>query len=1510
MASAPPMTSFPGRPDSSAALWPRLDQLEPYLPSLAADPSERPTAIDQALSGVKEWVLRLAEQRTPPPAALSSLTAYLSTSLLDYTVPPGAISRVDLAPGDEEGEGAKAKTMLETVSGLLRWLAARASGAKEDGERKGWGGAVVGVLEGLMAHLENNGVGNKTPSDLAYRTLICTHLAQSLIELVIPSAKELLRRSSTELEEGVPMGANDHLGALLQAGYDSHLSQLTIELAFRLLPASSRSLSPSHPANLARKVYLADLFSKDRFADAAQDLRDKFDEIRVQEWDEGVERVLQVIAGARIRRSQPFHARSITYNSHQLLHPSSSRPSSPTLFLHEGVSSVAPGLAGPPTLEQIAAEHYEPVKLWIYLLSLTFLLSPSHPLTLQTHPHPSPPSRLGLSPKRFSDTQLSDKRSSENDPTRYHELNILLDGKGNNLEVLKRTLVERSTRYPKLGEKKPDFLPHRSAVLTSTGDAQPTRAPAAAQQQHGKNVMFAPTLSDRQPRHKSSDAEEPIVGAFGGRATSEPGPSQLAPLAEADEDEREALAGSSQGTARRREEVAMLARLGSESRSGASGRCELELESEDGGGFGGRTEVDPCEAQPEVGEQGWAVSQGKAKSKRNAGGPHEEEEHDTIESATSAVTKRTTSRIGSRVLVPDSPVSPCSVSLVAKEAVKFKTAPADPAVVASTSEPKAKQSSPAPRQSCAEEKATSSQRAALVKKAQGVGKNGDRSSKQNELDPSLEIGKSAPTAGERTVARSNADADGKEGIQTTPAEVDEGEVAQDLQDGEEEPDPALATRRGAAQSTKAEPAGPSKGKGKGKNGTPPVVVVEAKGKKRPHLTSTSDEESQPSDEEHDEDADAKSGLPDPRAAKKKKITAPTKKVVKAAAAGESQPKGKPSKRRKVSPLSDADSGQLSQHTDYEYPGKLGSTLEEKRIVCTPAKTYGREKKTARAPKMRGTMKKAGGRGKRKAEEETGGDSKQPAPAKKKPVRLTRAAVAAAKKKMAKQAADSEAVNSETEPQAQKQEKKEKQPINKSAKGKGKKAQAEEVEDGSLPEGSPPRPLKKCKDVRAVDDIPSPFDLTATTKESARQHGPASIADDEASSHKPKAILSLSQEPSTGAVPEVVQDEIFQPVVEGDDYQDYFEHDNHAADEAPATAAAALQVDRTDADRPLTPLKFKQQQPHLVPEPAGTGSGGSISPMLDPANDVSFVERALGRLPSAKVIRSAIEAAPKVLVEDSPVASVYERKHAKVDIYLGEHRIDSQKALVSVVDQGDVEMAGADKFREQESGVEEAETDEFDRGSGAADDSGVHFQVPMDESLQGGDEEESVVSRDEAAAEQKQVSESIHIRPPTTLDPRPIRSQAVPVQQDLFATAAPIPSTSKHALSPLHPIHQPRALQQGPSKPCLSAASSAQAPAGGARPAAAPPGILRSSLPRPSISAFAAQTTLADPKSRYQGGGKQVQLNVPPTPQRKDTQPSELDEDFTSDDLEAYNCFEGFARASHLLSSTSSPNHGC
>ncbi|GAA5914711.1 hypothetical protein JCM5296_001957 [Sporobolomyces johnsonii] len=1652
------MASSPSPLNTSAALSRLLDQLEPYPPSLEADPSERITALDQALWGIKEWLLRLVKQPNPSPETLSSLTTYVSTSLFDYVVAPGAISPVDLAAVDEEGEGAKAKIMLETVSGFLRWLAERTTAVDEEGERKGWGGAVVGVLEGLMAHLVNNGVGNKTPSDLAYRTLICTLLAQTLIELVIPSAKELPGSSSMELDDGVAMGAKyaaldvlgelmskneeskkylrsilpaDHLGALLQAGYDSHLSQLAFELAFRLLPASSRSLPTSHPKTVARKAYLAELFSKDRFAGAAQDLRDKFGEIRVQEWDEGVEKVLQVIADAHIRRSQPFRALSITYNSHQLLHPSAARSSSnsprapsPSLSLHEGLP------AGLPTLEQIAAEHYEPVKLWICrhmvgaevrstteggmdeikrmvaefegvekvwvedlgreldILSLTFLLSPSRPLTLQTHPYPSSPSRLGLSQRPISDTQLSDKRSSGNEPTRYHELKVLLEGKGNNLEVLKRTLVERSTRYPKLGEEIPDF-PHRSAVLRSAAGAPPTRAPAPALQQHGKNVTFAPMPTERQQRRKSSQAEEPIVGAFGGRATPGSGPSQLASPAEADEEEQEALARSSQEAARRREEAATLARLGSDGGSGASGRSEPEGEGVEG--LGGMGETDQCEEQPGMGEHSWSVLQVKAKAKRKAAGPHERE-HDTIESATSAIIETTTNRIGTRVLVPDSPMSPRSISLAAAEAANSKSAPAGPAAVtstsktkakatlaepaavasskakgkqptatstskatpgslaaptskatpahpvnASTSKTKAKQPALAPGQSRGKEESTPSQRAALVEKAQG-----DPSSELSVLEPSPKMGKSAPTKGKGKAARSDADvdrnvdetapatsdvveaektgevgvrpkkvvssnyaprgkspADAKEIAQPAPVDVDEDEGAQDQQDEEEEPVSALATRRNGAKSTKVKSAGPSKGK----KVAPPVIVVNAKATKRARRTSASDEESQLSDEEPDADAGSESDLPDPKdvaSAKKQKTTAPVKKVVEPF---KSKLKAKSSKRRKVSPPSDADDDQLSQHTDYDYPGKVGSTLEEKRVVGMSAKTYGKDKKAGR-PKVMGTTKKAGGRGKRKLEEETGGDSEPPAPAKKKPARSTRAAAAAAKKKVAKQVAESEAFEFEAEEQEQEQEEKEEEPMKKAAKGKevalkkgtGKKAQAEEDEDGESPEKSPPPPpAKKYKDMRVSDDIPSPFDLTKT-KRSSKQRAPASIADD-ASSRKSKAIRSFSQlvrEPSKDVAPEAAQDEIFQPVVEGDDYQEYFEHDNHAADVA-AAAAAALNADRMDVDRQPTPLKMKQkQQQQLAPEPARTGSGRSISPMLDPAKDVSFVDRAVGLQPSAQAVRSALEAAPKVLVEYNPAASVRAQEHAKVNTYLGEHMISSQKAPASDSDQGDVDMVGVEEYVEQESDMGEAETDGFYSAPGAADDSGVHFQVQMDEGTQGDDEDESVVGCDEAAAQQEQASHSLPVRPPATSRPRAIRSRPVPVQQQQqqarFPAAAPVPSTSKHALP--QPVRPTRTLQQGPSKPRPSAAASTQAPADGAHAAAAPPGVL---LSRPSVSAFAAHPPPTDPKSRYKGGGKQVQLDVPPTPQREDHQPSDLDDDFTSDDLEAYNCFEDFAR---------------
>ena len=147
--------------------------------------------------------------------------------------------------------------------------------------------------------------------------------------------------------------SSEHLGSILHASFDHHLSNMTFELAYRLLPIKRRS-------STAREEYLADLFSEDVFGTAKEDLRREIDTIDMKTeggWDLGVSNVLKQISNTHIRRyvvvstpimttrelrlilplssknsrSQYFKAVSIEYNSEQLLlttkRGSSSEPS-------------------------------------------------------------------------------------------------------------------------------------------------------------------------------------------------------------------------------------------------------------------------------------------------------------------------------------------------------------------------------------------------------------------------------------------------------------------------------------------------------------------------------------------------------------------------------------------------------------------------------------------------------------------------------------------------------------------------------------------------------------------------------------------------------------------------------------------------------------------------------------------------------------------------------------------------------------------------------------------------------------------------------------------------------------------------------------------------------------------------------------------------------------------------------------------------------------------------------
>jgi hypothetical protein len=94
-------------------------------------------------------------------------------------------------------------------------------------------------------------------------------------------------------------GNSDYLGAILHAGWDHHLSHLTFELAFRLLP-------PKHSLQ-DRKAFLKQLFSEDVFGkgkdNLAKKLRDKMNRLDVsKDWEESYQTILKKISELHIRR--------------------------------------------------------------------------------------------------------------------------------------------------------------------------------------------------------------------------------------------------------------------------------------------------------------------------------------------------------------------------------------------------------------------------------------------------------------------------------------------------------------------------------------------------------------------------------------------------------------------------------------------------------------------------------------------------------------------------------------------------------------------------------------------------------------------------------------------------------------------------------------------------------------------------------------------------------------------------------------------------------------------------------------------------------------------------------------------------------------------------------------------------------------------------------------------------------------------------------------------------------
>lgn len=95
----------------------------------------------------------------------------------------------------------------------------------------------------------------------------------------------------------------DWLGAILQSGYDSHMSAIALDLAWRMVPRRvSRKNENAAAVDHQRDTGLKNLFSVARFGQEAKTYRQAYDSIELAEWPEQSAELLETIGGASIER--------------------------------------------------------------------------------------------------------------------------------------------------------------------------------------------------------------------------------------------------------------------------------------------------------------------------------------------------------------------------------------------------------------------------------------------------------------------------------------------------------------------------------------------------------------------------------------------------------------------------------------------------------------------------------------------------------------------------------------------------------------------------------------------------------------------------------------------------------------------------------------------------------------------------------------------------------------------------------------------------------------------------------------------------------------------------------------------------------------------------------------------------------------------------------------------------------------------------------------------------------
>lgn len=96
---------------------------------------------------------------------------------------------------------------------------------------------------------------------------------------------------------------SDQLGALIQSGYDAHISQLAYTLAFRLHAPDAKRKSLSSASTAAREAWFQALFSEARFGSHSSQLRDVWRSFKTRTFDAQLEGFAGEIANRSIKRS-------------------------------------------------------------------------------------------------------------------------------------------------------------------------------------------------------------------------------------------------------------------------------------------------------------------------------------------------------------------------------------------------------------------------------------------------------------------------------------------------------------------------------------------------------------------------------------------------------------------------------------------------------------------------------------------------------------------------------------------------------------------------------------------------------------------------------------------------------------------------------------------------------------------------------------------------------------------------------------------------------------------------------------------------------------------------------------------------------------------------------------------------------------------------------------------------------------------------------------------------------